>query len=204
MSELLSKSCIISSKRRLISHNSGVNYWIIDQELNSNIKNESFSPAKRFQARSGGCEFVGKRSKESEEKVMGPKEGGHRPLCCWVQPLLASTSFSATLIVSRKKIDMSPYSIRLIGGHIILSLFCILRLLFCAIDNSTIESIPHTHHCGGGAVRVLAQWTVNHLQVCLGATPRGSRCAFALDGAKWCPRRRSCGDTACGSRRKNL
>jgi hypothetical protein len=27
-------------------------------------------------------------------------------------------------------------------------------------------SIPHTHHCGGGAVRVLTEGTVNHLQVC--------------------------------------
>ena len=27
-------------------------------------------------------------------------------------------------------------------------------------------SIPHTHHCGGGAVRVLTQGTVNLLQVC--------------------------------------
>ena len=27
-------------------------------------------------------------------------------------------------------------------------------------------SIPHTHHCGGGATRVLTQGTVNHLQVC--------------------------------------
>ena len=26
--------------------------------------------------------------------------------------------------------------------------------------------IPHTHHCGGGATRVLTQGTVNHLQVC--------------------------------------
>ena len=27
-------------------------------------------------------------------------------------------------------------------------------------------SIPHNHHCGGGAVRVLMEGTVNHLQVC--------------------------------------
>ena len=27
-------------------------------------------------------------------------------------------------------------------------------------------SIPHTHHCGGGAARVLTEGTVNHLQVC--------------------------------------
>ena len=27
-------------------------------------------------------------------------------------------------------------------------------------------SIPHTHHCGGGATRVHTQGTVNHLQVC--------------------------------------
>ena len=27
-------------------------------------------------------------------------------------------------------------------------------------------SIPHTHHCGGGAVRVLTEGTFNHLQVC--------------------------------------
>ena len=26
--------------------------------------------------------------------------------------------------------------------------------------------VPHTHHCGGGVIRVLAQGTVNHLQVC--------------------------------------
>ena len=26
--------------------------------------------------------------------------------------------------------------------------------------------VPHTHHCGGGMLRVLTQGTVNHLQVC--------------------------------------
>ena len=28
------------------------------------------------------------------------------------------------------------------------------------------QYFPHTHHCGGGAVRVLTEGTVNHLQVC--------------------------------------
>ena len=72
-------------------------------------------------------------------------------------------------------------------------------------------SIPHTHHCGGGAVRVLTEGTVNHLQVCpvlwRNAAPHDAARhvgAFALGGAKWCHRCRSCGDTACGSRRKNL
>ena len=27
-------------------------------------------------------------------------------------------------------------------------------------------SVPHTHHCGGGVTRVLAQGTANHLQIC--------------------------------------
>ena len=69
-------------------------------------------------------------------------------------------------------------------------------------------SIQHTHHCGGGAVRVLTEGTVNHLQVCpvLGrnSTRCGPRCTFALGGAKRRHRCRSCGDTTCGSTRKNL
>ena len=72
-------------------------------------------------------------------------------------------------------------------------------------------SIPHTHHCGGGAVRVLTQGNVNHLQVCpvLGrnSAPHDAVrdvLSHLLGGSKWRHRRRSGGDTACGSRRKHL
>ena len=38
-----------------------------------------------------------------------------------------------------------------------------------------VISIPHTHHRGGGAVRVLTEGTVNHLQVCPGQCSGGTQ-----------------------------
>ena len=70
-------------------------------------------------------------------------------------------------------------------------------------------SIPHTHHCGG-AVRVLTERTVNHLQVC----PVLGRNSAPHDAVRdvlshlvmqnGVTDLRICGDSACGSRRKNL
>jgi hypothetical protein len=34
---------------------------------------------------------------------------------------------------------------------------------FLSLEGAITISIPHTHHCGGGAVRVLTEGTVNHL-----------------------------------------
>ena len=39
------------------------------------------------------------------------------------------------------------------------------RILSNYLGLEGVISIPHTHHCGGGAVRVLTEGTVNHLQM---------------------------------------
>jgi hypothetical protein len=40
------------------------------------------------------------------------------------------------------------------------------RILFNFLGLEDVFCVPHTHHCGGGVIRVLTQGTVNHLQVC--------------------------------------
>ena len=40
------------------------------------------------------------------------------------------------------------------------------RILSNFLGLEDAAGMSHTHHCGGGVIRVLTQGTVNHLQVC--------------------------------------